>query len=204
MTMGVPIIVMEPVPLEEQSAEYLYVQYVDPRTRDAVFTAFVEKWDRTEQLLGNMLFSLLGTPLQTAQTIIASYNGTKQICDVVEALYEERPDAVHLKELSNLMDRVRKFATKRNKVIHGHWEIHAKFDTVEGPNGWRFRQVSGQWRRVYAAIRLEERLAVNAGQKNQVAARNVFTVERLFDEMAILDQLNADLAEFWSAYLAPK
>src|SRR5690606_21085206 len=106
--------------------------------------------------LGNAFYSLLGGSLENAETILASYNGTKPICDVISAMAESSLPEFH-KPLENLLDRVRKVETKRNKIIHGHWQMCVTIPTVRTPHGAVFRQTGGEWRRVYKTIRATDR-----------------------------------------------
>jgi len=203
MTVGAPHLVTEMPAIEDQSPDLLYIVYVDPTERDTIFGGFLEKWDALEALLGQSFYCLVGTSFEVAQTLIASYNGTKQICDLIEALAEDKLDESTLKSLSNLMDRVRKFGTKRNKIIHGHWEMTVSYETVHGPNGPVFRQTGANWRRVYSAIRATERLNASSQKGDAISEKNIFTLDRFWREMPILDVLKDDLSDFFGQHLAP-
>jgi hypothetical protein len=194
-TIGFPRLVHELPPLAEHRGTDMLILYVQPIRRDAIFGMFIEKWDRVERLLGTAFYSVVGQSHETAETLFASYTGTKQIADVLLGLTERSLKPPLLKEFANLLDRVRKFATKRNKLIHGQWQMHVQLDTVQGPDGIVLRQSHGEWKRVYMPIGPSDREKIAVNPDDQANQKNVFTLNAIAREIRTLDSLLSDFQD---------
>ena len=185
--------------LTDQTPEFLYIVYVPSEERDKVMGLFIECWDALETSLHHIFRLLANTPFDVTNVLLSSYNGTKQIADATYAFGELALQADDLKSLSNLLDRVRSIATQRNRIVHGHWVMGLKYESVEGPHGIVFRPSSGDWERVYQPVSPTERHSLAVKDKPKVDAKYRFSLDRFVQVSLALTILVDDLSAFSSS-----
>ena len=193
---GNPLWVDQFPDLADQSPEHLYLVYVPSEERDKIMGLFIECWDALESGLHHIFHLLAQTPYEVTNTLISSYNGTKQIADATYALAERAIESEDLKALDNLLDRVRSVASQRNRIIHGNWVMTLDYETVEGPQGVVFRPTGGHWERVYQPISPSERESLMKRDEQKIDAKYRFNLDRLLRVSDTLTALVNDLSAF--------
>ena len=192
---GTPFWVEALPPVDEQDRDKVYLIFLPCEDRDRSMGAFIEFWDAVEGRMHNLFQTLAKTPYEITNTLISSYNGTKPLADAIGSMAEGVLPDVELKIFKNLLDRVRKMATKRNRIIHGHWLMTLNYDSVDGPNGSLLRPTGGKWERIYQPISPGERMGLIQGEQ-KVDAKYKFSLERLGQEVENIYNLLEDFDKF--------
>lgn len=196
--LGNPLWVDSLPDLSEQSPEHLYIIYVPAEERDKVMGAFIEFWDSLEERLHFLFHNLAKTPLEVSNTLISTFNGTKQLSDAIRGLAEGNQN-VNQERLASLMNRVKTIATKRNRIVHGHWVMHLRYSTFEGPQGVVLRPTGGEWVRVYQPISPNERNNLSMALEQKIDAKYKFDLPRIWRECETLAALTDDLNNYITA-----
>lgn len=119
----------------------IYLPKFHREHRDQALGVYMDAWSRTEGAMLQIFGSL--TADEAVGRAIFAVLSAQQIRDAMTALSRRALDAVHQKKLETLLDRARGAATKRNRIVHGRWNLQIDMNQETGV------VFSAEWARVY-------------------------------------------------------
>lgn len=94
---------------------------------EAALGHFMSQWNQMEHALFAIFAKLLGANGQAARIVFSSGINAQTLREIIVALGGQRLDVSELRELEGLMESAKKASTKRNRIVHGRWNIYIKF-----------------------------------------------------------------------------
>ncbi len=87
----------------------------------------MDAWSTLERNCINLLGAVMRCDYDTAAAIFYNANGPHQYRQLFEALSETRCDEKQAAAISSILGRIKKFAKKRNSIVHGDWIMHIEW-----------------------------------------------------------------------------
>lgn len=116
----------KPVALKDRKANTVYAEDFLPQTPDhhMVLGQFVDSWGYLENIVSHLLKVLLAPESQSGTVSAVFRNiGMKQAMNILQSLATLKLGDDEIAELVNLLERLSKINSKRNKLVHGHWSL---------------------------------------------------------------------------------
>ncbi|MEO1014878.1 MAG: hypothetical protein AAFX08_06775 [Pseudomonadota bacterium] len=188
--------VREMPPDSERHPTTLYIVSERVPERDQSLGRFMGKWSSLEQTLQSLTHTLMGGPYSTVGVVFSNCSGIKQIIDLISGLAELNLTTTEFRELSSLLERLRKKNTKRNRLVHGVWvpEITIDCDAKNRPVVSKY-----VWARIYTPTSLAEQAKIQDIKNSKVRSKYRFTIEDV--EKVTLEVMT--LRDDFAAFLSP-
>jgi hypothetical protein len=100
---------------------------------DRLLGLYFRAWNKLEHGLVELFTMLLGAHATAARIIVASGIGQQTLREITLALAGQWLKHSDAEILRKLLDRVKRAATKRNRLAHGTWQLDIKINKP-GPN----------------------------------------------------------------------
>jgi hypothetical protein len=169
-----------------------YIEDALPSSEEhhTILGAFVAQWGQLEVNLESLFRTLAGLNAEVCSCIVASM-GTKQIIESTASLASLRLPESGRAEISALLERITKAASRRNFLIHGHWIAEVviwpyKGDVKAKVQILRLNRPSDKT--------IETKLSDARNQKERT--KYLYTVKRLMGAISDTAKLSLDIARF--------
>jgi len=188
-----PIQFKDGPPPEAPEPYTVYMPQYHRQQRDQALGIYMDAWSRAEGALLSIMSDMISPEPHIGRAIFAVLSAA-QIRDVMTALSRTAYEGDGQKKLEKLLERVKRAATKRNRIVHGRWklEIDMNHDT-----GIVF---NAEWARLYEPSDPEQlALVEDSVNGGKVRDCNCFTVAHLLRGSQEVDRLLEDLLNFRTA-----
>lgn len=120
-------------PEDKRDLHTLYMVPPSDAGRDSVLSDFLDGWTNLERTLLKLFHYLVETDLAACRIVFGHMNLQAQR-DLILSLAGLRFPSDHplCKSIAAQMERVKKLATKRNRIIHGYWCAHYDVTVKDG------------------------------------------------------------------------
>ena len=119
---------------------YPYDKLADNEKNNLVLGHFLDTWSRLEHSCIHLLHIMLRTDYATAAAIFYNTSGPHQYRNLFESLSETVCNKPQRKVILKMCGKIKKNATKRNKIVHGEWNMI--FETHPENNNIEIRRVA--------------------------------------------------------------
>lgn len=176
----------------------VYLPKYHRELRDQALGIYMDTWSRTEGAMRQVFGELTGDPEGAGRAIFAILTA-QQIRDAMTALSRTALDATDQKTLEALLERAKRAATKRNRIVHGRWNLEIDQQQETGI------VFSAEWSRLYEPSD-PETLAEVQNPKGDAKIRNShrFTVSHVHQASADVETLMTDFMNFHAALYAKR
>lgn len=113
---------------------------------DAALGAYLRAWDQIDIQLIPLFTTMLGTHKNATQVLLRSGMSQPTLREILESLSSFRLKKKEQQKLAALLRRWKTASTKRNRIVHGYWQLNITM--IEGPSGKRDHTRS-YWVRFY-------------------------------------------------------
>ena len=139
---------------------------------DRILGSYLRTWNQIEHSLFDIFYKLLGAHKTAALILISSGISNQTIREIILALAGQRLNENQALTLIDLFDKLKKATTKRNRIVHGSWQVHITINK-DGPN-------TAEWERFYQPTDPRLLAQMHGKKKKQkVSDAHMFSVERL-------------------------
>ncbi len=158
---------------------------------DQILGHYLRQWNQIEYALFDLFQKLLGTHISAARIIAASGINQPTLRDIINALAGQRLTEAECGELENLLEREKKAATNRNKIVHGKWKIYISIG--ENPPH------KATWERFYEPTDPRLFSEMNGPDANQkVKDAHIYSLTRIFELANNVLKLSREFSDFTS------
>jgi len=112
---------------------------------DRALARYLRAWEQVEASQFLLFKKLLDTPIQVALIVHETTSNFRDIRDMMEALGRLRLDKQQSKELNAVLASLKSATTKRNRIIHGKWQLEIRLP----PKGRPAKEGKATWVRFY-------------------------------------------------------
>ncbi|WP_430396683.1 hypothetical protein [Ferrovibrio sp.] len=158
------------------------ISFPEPSTTeeqcDYTLGVYMRCWGELEITQQLLFAKLLETDI-TSASIVFSALDQRKLRDVSLQLGKTRLQQKHYNDLEKLIKRCANAATKRNRIVHGFWQL--KLVMGPSPNPKPLMAQSAHWERIYNPLDRDELYALRSGKDKSVVEKYCFTPERLID-----------------------
>lgn len=152
--------------------------------RDIALGQFMYEWGNLESKLFFLFYILIGASPEIAQIIFSTGFRSATLSNLFIALGKIRLTETEQGTLKGLCKKYREAADKRNRIVHGAWEM----DQTDNPKVL-------QWTRIYTPT--------NPGRENEISnhnqeirAKHRFTIKKLIASTDQIKSLKDDVWQF--------
>jgi len=119
----------------------VYLPKYHRERRDQALGIYMDAWSRTEGVMLQVFGKL--THDETVGRAIFAVLGAQQIRDAMIALSRNALEEAQQKQLETLLERAKRAATKRNRIVHGRWNLEIDMNQQTGV------VFAAEWARLY-------------------------------------------------------
>lgn len=113
--------VSEIPPDDQRNPTTLYIVPEPVTERDQALGSFMDAWGHLEQALLVLFWELLDSDYDKAAAIYLNASNFKQQREIISSISEVVCDQEEQRQIRTLLERCGRFATKRNRIVHGAW-----------------------------------------------------------------------------------
>jgi hypothetical protein len=155
--------------------------------------AFLTAWSLLEGTLSFLLGSLLAVDISTAH-VVSDGLGARGLSQMALGVAALRLSETDLARLDTLLDRVRKYNTKRNVLIHGAWILEVCI--LDGP------RLESHFLRELRPPDPIEATKLDEPKNQKIRDRWTYRTKRILDTAAGVDALRDDVCAFYTTVTA--
>lgn len=181
---------------QNRTAPLYPYQTPPPTERDKTLGQFIDAWDSLDQHARLVFSTLVGTPNDISKMVLGLSQQANQFRAMLLLLGKVRLQEKDYITLDRLSGRFEKMATKRNRIVHGHWHGVQGHPTFRGDP-----QFGGKWVRIYDPVDAEIFYLVatpDMGGKEhaRARARYAFDIPRICELTAVCRNITTDWNNF--------
>ena len=164
------------------------------RECDQCLGAFMRSWDQLEIALFTLFHKLIDTDITTATTLFYSGADLRRVREIIRQLGKNRLQPQEQTVLNSLLRRVERSATKRNRIIHGHWTLFLTMGRPPRPKPLMAK--SAKWIRQYRPTDKDHFETLMRGKSQKLAAAYNFSPKQLINAAAHVTKIAKDIESF--------
>lgn len=185
--------------VEDRVPGRYYIEDHLPQTAEhhAALGSLIDAFDRIEYSLHDIIARLMSTNHRNAQAVCIN-TGIRTNRSIINSLATLRLKDENIALLTGLMERVGSAASKRNKIVHGHWVIEVAVWENRGKVHYKTRIMREAYPQDY-------RMRKEIGKLRNQAERSVYTfnAKRLDAIAAEYLELFSDISQFIKDVISP-
>lgn len=161
---------------------------------DKCLGLYMRVWDQLEYQVFALFHKLVDTDITTAHTIFRSGINLRAVQEITLQLGKNRLRQKDQSKLTALMARVKRAATKRNRIVHGSWTLMMKMGNP--PNPKPLKAKSAEWIRQYRPTDKDDMDKLMRGKSQKLEAAYNFRPEQLVASTSQVKQIADDIGDF--------
>lgn len=161
---------------------------------DAALGGYMRAWDQMLILVIEAVRALLNTHLKAAYILIHSGIDQPTLRTILESAGRLRLGETDQKKLDRLLRRWKDASSKRNRIVHGIWQLSVEITEEHNEQG--IKRTKARWIRYYppADMNKIDPLAMRRNQK--LRAAHLFDLAEIDDATQHVRRLASDFNEF--------
>jgi len=145
---------------------------------DLALGDFIRSWDQLEHQIGDLIQIFLDTHTKGAYAVMNCGIDHHKLRDLLTALSETRLKDTDKTKFARLMDRWKKFSTKRNRIIHGTWQLSVEITDELNQQG--IKRTKARWRRLRPPSNINELSHIAKKKKTKIQSAYVFELDEIY------------------------
>jgi hypothetical protein len=162
-------------------------------THELALGKFLTAWSLLESTLSLLLGCLLAVDVDTAH-VVSNALGIRDLSQMALGVAALRLSDADMAQLDTLLDRVRKYNTKRNVLIHGAWILEVC--VLDGP------RLESHFLRELRPPDSAEATKLDDPKNQKIRARWTYRPKRIVDTAGSVDALREDVCDFYTSVTA--
>jgi hypothetical protein len=164
---------------------------------DQCLGSFMRTWDLLELAVFNLFHKLVDTDIATALTLMHSGIDLRTLRNIIQQLGQNRLQTKDQAILTDILRRVDKAATKRNRIVHGAWMLELKMGPPPQPQP--LTALSATWIRQYRPTDRRDFENLMRGKSQKLEAAYKFGPKQLGAAASQVEQIAKDIRKFSEA-----
>lgn len=162
---------------------------------DATLGAYLRAWDQLDAQLRPLFSSLLGTHQNATLVLLRIGIDQPKLRNILQSISSYRLKIDDKKKLKAILRRWEKASSKRNRIVHGHWQLNITM--VEGSSG-KHDHTKSTWVRFYPPSDPATFDLLYTKKDQKTMARHEFSLESISRAEAGIRKLAEDIKVFVS------
>ncbi|GAK44679.1 hypothetical protein M2A_1178 [Tepidicaulis marinus] len=160
---------------------------------DYVLGVYMRKWGQVEMAVASLIRKLLDTDITTSQIVIRALNNMQAQREMAAELGRHRLKKADQENLERLLEKLKKAATRRNRIIHGTWILQIEMGPKPRPKPLTAK--SAKWYRIYHPSQVSEQKALMGGKSEKLKANYTFWPDQIRKDAKDADNLAKKINE---------